>query len=48
VDKVRADEVASSEGAEEGEFACHDSGSDDTSKLLCILTWLCWVRAFDT
>jgi hypothetical protein len=40
VNKVRTNEVASSESTEEGELACHDSGSYDTSELLRILTWL--------
>jgi hypothetical protein len=48
VDKVRANEVASGESTEEGELACHDGGSYDTSELLCILTWLCRVRALYT
>ena len=48
MDKVRTDEVASSESAEKGELACHDSGSYDASELLCVLTWLCRVRALYT
>jgi hypothetical protein len=48
VDKVRTDEVASSEGAEQGKLACHDSGSYDAGELLCVLTWLCRVRALYT
>jgi hypothetical protein len=48
VDKVRADEVASGEGTEEGELACHDGGSNNASELLCILTRLCRMRAFNT
>lgn len=45
--KMRADKVASSEGAEEGELACHDGSGDDTSKLLRILTRLRRMSAFD-
>jgi hypothetical protein len=48
VDKVRADEVASGESAHEGKLACHDGGSNNASEPLCILTWLCRMRAFDT
>jgi hypothetical protein len=48
VDKVRTDEVTSSEGAEEGELASHDSSGYEASELLCILTWLCRVRTLYT
>jgi hypothetical protein len=48
VDKVRADEVASGEGTEEGKLTRHDGGSNNTSELLCILTRLCRMRAFYT
>lgn len=48
MDKVRTDKVTGSESAEEGELACHDSGSYDAGELLCVLTWLCWVRALYT
>jgi hypothetical protein len=41
-------EVASGEGAEEGELARHDGSGYDASKLLCVLTWFCRMSAFDT
>ena len=36
VGKMSSHEVTSSEGGDEGEFACHNRGSDDSSKLLSV------------
>jgi hypothetical protein len=46
--KMCADKMASREGTKEGEFACHDRSSYDTGKLLCVLTRLQRMSAFDS
>ena len=40
------DEMASGEGAEEGQFASHNGSSDEASECLCILTGVRGVCAF--